>query len=398
MRVAGVLLAGLVLGVIVTLVAQRTFSRSGSNGQDGSRTKAVDGRSRPANPPTRRSIVALGTLEPREGPISIGSALAGYQIREIRVVEGQSINEGDLLIELDASVAEEELRIAEAQKKEAEERQKSEIDLAQHRLAAADLAVRQATDAQTYEVEAQQKQVEVAELKVKQAKSDLQRLQSLQRDTDPLVSAQQVEHQQVLLDIAVAELAAAKVALSRLTQSLEFQYQKATSEQQAAKQGLEIAQRGTGLAALDRRIELARLKLGQTKVVAPAAGTVISVLTHPGEVVVSQPLLQIANLNDLVCNAEVEVADVPLLHDKRKAVITGRAFRDKQLEGKIERVRNLVNAARLRPIDPRTNVDRSVTTVVIGIDANDARQSLGGTAKDASTALMGLQVEVEIPL
>ena len=112
----------------------------------------------------------------------------------------------------------------------------------------------------------------------------------------------------------------------------------------------------------------------------------------------TQPLLQVADLSNLVCNAEVEVADVPLLQDKRKAVISGRAFHEKHLEGKIERVRNLVGSAKLRPIDPRQNVDRSVTTVVIGIDAKEARESLGGTAKDAATALMGLQVEVEIPL
>lgn len=398
MRVVGLLLAGIAVGTFVTLGAQWVLRGSRPGRNDSANGTPAPVRSRTSAAPAKRSIIAQGTLEPREGPISIGSPLTGYQVQRMSVEEGQLVKEGDVLLELDAAVAEEELRIAEAQKKEAEERQKAEIDLAQQRLKAADLAVQQATDAQKLERAAQEKQIEVAELKVKQAQSDLERLKSLHRDSDPLVSAQQVEHQQVLLDIAVAEHAAAKVALTRLTQSLEFQLQKATSEQEAARQALEIAQRGTGLAALARRIELAKLKLSQTRIVAPSAGTVISVFVHPGEVLGTQPLVQLANLNDLVCNAEVEVADVPLLQDQRKAFITGRALREKRLEGQIERVRNLVGPAKLRAIDPRQNVDRSVTTVVIGIDAKEAHESLGSAAKDAATALMGLQVEVEIPL
>jgi hypothetical protein len=109
-------------------------------------------------------------------------------------------------------------------------------------------------------------------------------------------------------------------------------------------------------------------------------------------------LLQIADLSDMVCNAEVEVADVPLLQEHREAMITCRAFHGQKLVGSIERIRNLVGLAKLRPTDPRQPVDRSVTTVVIGIKAAEALQHLGGTSKDAATALLGLQVEVEISL
>lgn len=396
MRVAGLVLMGVAIGAVVTL----GFQWATRTDSDAAETAASSLPSRPSasRGKGKRSIVALGTLEPREGPVSIGSPLTGFQIRKVNVEEGQEVRQGDVLIELDRAVAEEELRIAKAQQAEASERQTAEVDLAQRRLEAANLSVRQAKEARDNELAAQAKQVEVAELKVKQARSDLARLESLQRATDPLVSSQQVEHQQVMLDIAIAEHAAAKVALSRLEQSLEFQSQRASAEKESAEQALVIAKRGTGLAALERRIELARLKLDQTKVVAPAAGTIISVFVHPGEVVASQPLLQIADLTDMVCNAEVEVADVPLLQETREAVITSRAFHGKRVAGTIERIRNLVALAKLRPTDPRQPVDRSVTTVVIGIKSAEAIEHLGGTAKNAATALVGLQVEVEIPL
>jgi hypothetical protein len=39
-----------------------------------------------------------------------------------------------------------------------------------------------------------------------------------------------------------------------------------------------------------------------------------------------------------------------------------------------------------------------VATVILQLDAAEAVQLLGGSVPDAGTALMGLQVDVEIPL
>jgi ABC exporter DevB family membrane fusion protein len=394
LRMAGLLLLGIALGVAVTLGLQLIV---GSSSTSPPAETAADVRPE-SRQPLKRSVIALGTLEPRSGPISIGSSLAGFQIGRIAVQEGQAVAQGDLLVQLDPALAEEELRLVQAQRTEAVERQRTEAEVAEQRLVTANLAVRQATEAKELELAAQQKRLDVAEVKVTQAKNDLQRLQTLRRENESLVSAQQVEHQQTLVDTSAAELAASKVALERLQQSLDFELQKAAAEQKAATQALDIAKRGTGLAALDRRIALAELKLAQTRITAPSAGTVTRIFAHPGEVVATQPLLQLADLRDMVCLAEVDVADVPLLKDKREALITCRAFHGKKLRGTIERVRNLVGSATLRPADPRQSVDRSVTTVVLAIDAARAVEHLGGDSKDAAAALMGLQVDVEIPL
>jgi HlyD family secretion protein len=132
--------------------------------------------------------------------------------------------------------------------------------------------------------------------------------------------------------------------------------------------------------------------------VAPSAGVVISLTAHAGELVAAQPLLQIANLGSLVCLAEVDVADVPLVREKSEAIITCRAFRGQKLGGTVERIRNVAGAATLRPVDPRQPVDRTVTTVVIKVDAPEALRLLGGSAKEPGAAIVGLQVDVEIPL
>jgi hypothetical protein len=122
---------------------------------------------------------------------------------------------------------------------------------------------------------------------------------------------------------------------------------------------------------------------------------VINVAVHPGEVVTTQPLLQIADLDDMICVAEVDVSDVPLLRENGEAIITSRAFRGQELKGTIERIGNLAGSATLRPQDPRQAVDRTVTSVTLRIDAQEAMQALGGEGRDVGAALVGLQVDVK---
>jgi ABC exporter DevB family membrane fusion protein len=385
LRVAGTLLFGLAIGVGATFLALHLLSsHSGESAPPRATARSV-----------KRSVMAQGTLEPRSGPVLIGSSLVGYQIHKVAVKEGDVVQQGQTLLELDAAAADEELKIAEAQKRDAAERQRSEIDVAQQRLDAANLTAQQAQDAMQLELESQRKRLDVAELKVKQAEKDLHRLKSLREGPDPIVSAQQVEQQEVLQELASAERDAAKVAMTRLQQSLDFQLQKARAEQKAAASSLELVQKGSALDALEGQISLAKLKLGQTKVTAPLGGTVIHVVVHAGEVVTTQPLLQIADLNDMICVAEVDVSDVPLLHENGEAIITSRAFRGQKLKGTIERIGNLAGSATLRPLDPRQAVDRTVTSVTLRIDAQEAMQALGGDGRDVGAALVGLQVDVK---
>jgi len=350
------------------------------------------------NTTAKRSVFALGTLEPRGGAVLVTSPLVGTPIRDVVAKDGQIVRRGELLVALDPTVPEEELRITQSQRTQALERQQTEISLATQRVEAADLTLEQAQKARGLELDAQRKQLDVSLTKAEQAQDDLSRLEKLEGGPNPLVSAQQVEHQKTLVKLASAEHSAAKVALQRLEQTLNFNEQKAESEKRAADESLTIAKKGTPLATLDRQIKLAEYKVAQTKVTAPSAGTVISILAHPGELVSTQPLLQIADLSSLECLAEVDVADLPLLKGKHDAFITCRAFHGTKIKASIERIRNVSGAATLRPVDPRKNVDRTVATVVLKIDAAEAAQLIGGSVQDAGTALMGLQVDVEIPL
>lgn len=345
----------------------------------------------------RRAVVGQGTLQPRLGPVSIGSPLAGFQIQKLAVKMGDKVAADALLVELDSEAAKLDLQMAAAQKKEAVQRQQTETELAEQRLEAAQLAVRQAEESREVELAAQQKQLEVANLKVTQAEADLKQLTALSGGDDPIVSGQKVKQQNLLRELSLAERDAAEVARKRLEQSLRFQGQQAAAEERAATRALKLAQLGTPLELLDARIALAELKIRQTKVHSPLAGTVLNVWAHSGELVTPQPLLEIADLQDLICVVEVDIADVPLLTVGQAAVITSPAFHGDKVSGVIEQIGVGASPPSLRQLDPRQSLDRTVTKVRLKIDARDAVAALGG-AESSAVVLVGLRVDVEFAL
>jgi multidrug resistance efflux pump len=113
--------------------------------------------------------------------------------------------------------------------------------------------------------------------------------------------------------------------------------------------------------------------------------------------VTAQPLLEIADLDDLICLAEVDVSDVPLLAPGREATITSPAFYGEKVSGTIEQIGAGAGSPTLRQLDPRQPVDRTVTRIRLRIAAEDAVRALGG-ADSTALVLVGLRVDVEFPL
>jgi multidrug resistance efflux pump len=281
---------------------------------------------------------------------------------------------------------------------ESQEQQQAQIDLANERVASALLAVEHARNGRPLELEAQRSRIAVAAAKHKQAQADVEYFEKLRKLAEPLATEQQVEHQRLMLEAAAAEFEAAQVASKRLEQTLTFQQQTADAELHAARQSLAIAERGRGVESFKRRVALADLKRRQTRLTAPSAGVVLSVGVRPGELVAQLPLVELANLDHLICTAEVEAGDVPYLKNAQHATIECRAFRGSRLKGRIDRVANQVALATLRPLDPRKPVERDVANVIVTIDAQEAARLINTTHADHRAALVGLQVEVSFPM
>jgi multidrug resistance efflux pump len=294
MRILAIFVLGLIIGVGGALTFRQSEGGGRSASTDESPADGDDGSE--FSPPAsglreRQAIVALGTLEPRDGIVQISSPLIGYHVKEVRARDGQLVKPGAVLVELDASSASAEHEFACSQLAEAIDRQQTEISLAKQRVASARLAVQQAAEGRELELAVQRSRIAVAEAKEKQATKDGARLEDLSKLPEPLASQQQVEGQRLLIEGAAAEREGAQVALRRLEQSLTFQQQTAEAELRAAEQSLTVAEKGTGVESLRRRVELAKLKLDETTILAPAGGVILGVAVHPGEVVSQQPLL-----------------------------------------------------------------------------------------------------------
>lgn len=387
-----ILIVGAALGVAVAVAYENWTGPSPT----AARESTPSANTRPGD--LRQAVVALGTIEPADGIVQVASPLVGYRIERVHVQEGQLVKQGDLLIELENSATQAELLLAQAQEKDAAERQQAEIAIAGERVASAELGVQQAQAARQLETDSARKRLELAELKANQARQDLEHVLKLRQLAEPLASEQQVQHQRLAMEAAEAEHQAARAASQQVEQSLQFREQTAAAELRAARRSQELAQQGVGLESLKQGVRLAQLKLQQTKILSPIDGTVVDVRAHPGEIIAQQPLLQLANLAELVCIAEVEAADVPLLKPGQSAVVHSRAFGDAELSGKLERVGSAVGAANLRPLDPRQPVDRSVARAVVQLDTAHAARLISYGAGDRRAALIGLQVEVEFPL
>jgi HlyD family secretion protein len=334
-----------------------------------------------------RDIHALGRLEPTSGIITI-SGMVGDRVAELLVAEGDSVKEEQVLARLASqSLRALEVEAFDAQIEEAKARQTAEEAAADARIRVAEVNLKRARSRQA-EIEAQEKQVTLAETNLQLARSDLQRMQGL---SSALVSRQELERQRLVVQKAEAELAAAVAARDTAVQSGELAEEAALAELEAAQAGKAAAKSGVPVASLEKQRDAAKLQARQSIIIAPAAGTVLKVFMREGEVVASKPILQMADLSQFRCIAEIYEGDLPRVRPGQTAIITGRGFpephRSRGVRGEVARVGGMIATPELRAIDPFAPTDRHVVEVAITFPA--------GAIPEAAQ-LANLQVDVTI--
>lgn len=192
--------------------------------------------------PLVQSVVVTGRVA-SESRVFLGSTITG-RVRTVAVREGARVRAGELVVQIDDAEQASALRQAEAALAGAQAR------LASQRGLAAPLA---------------QQQLEQARANADAAASERTRNESL---------FQQGFIGQARLDEARR---AASVAASQL--------RAAEAQAQANLQGPELQQATTRVQEAQAALELARVKLAQTRIVAPADGTVLARAAEPGQIV-----------------------------------------------------------------------------------------------------------------
>jgi HlyD family secretion protein len=146
---------------------------------------------------------------------------------------------------------------------------------------------------------------------------------------------------------------------------------------------------------LRKQLEIAQERLNQAIIRAPGDGVVLKVFMRAGEFIAQKPILQMAQLDSMVCVAEVFDGDVKHVSVGQKVQMRTRAFagdfRKTYVTGTVQRIGNMVKTPELQQLDPYAPVDRRVIEVRIELDDVSEAARL---VNEEATALVNLQVEV----
>ena len=381
----------------------------------------------------RRGIYALGRLRPSEGIISIG-AIPGERLQQLDpdVQENQLAPANGILgilASYDLGKAQlEALRIKQALTVKKREQQLQLIK-----------AQRAQTEAAKAEAEAKQAELPLQEEKLKLleeasglAQAEHERLVELSLADPELVNLHQLDKQRNEVGLAVQEyriakkrVAAAKLATKKTIAAAEENIAVADLSERQLKAGYDIK-------AIVQEIAVAKETLKHSVLLAPNVPasqlqnvldikchqdhqddeneqsssarpyTVLKVFLQPGEFITQTPIIQLADLREMVCIAEVYEADVKEIKEGMGVTIRSPSFdgvfadgdadpetgiRTGGMRGTVERIGSMIAPPGLANRNPLAPADRSVVEVRITIDDEQAVAH--------ARSLVDLQVTVE---
>lgn len=287
-----------------------------------------------APPPVPRYIAAEGKLEARPGAeMQVGSEMTA-RIARFLVYEGDHVDQGQVIAELDDQDLTARLHQAEAE-----------------------LAV---AEARRNEVAAGSRDEEI-----RQAEAALQRAQSEQA----LAAKEFRRMGQLLKDKFVSQAMldnsenAYKVALAREAEAAEK-----LRLLQAGPRRETLAMHEAQVAQAASNVRYVRSLLDKTRVLSPIGGIMIERYLDAGEVVMPEkPLAVIADTNRLRVNAEVDETDAGRLHLGDAAEISAYAYPGKVFKGRIEEIADYVGKRELKPNNPAVNLGLKIIQVKISL-------------------------------
>lgn len=333
------------------------------------------------------AIVAQGKLQPAAGILKL-TPLPGDRIEKIHVSPGDRVAENTLLATLESSKLKNlEIQLAELKLADANSLQNSSIrqatvavDSAESKLQAAHLQLTQALATeknlanQIPIIGSLEDQLHSLELLIEnpRLRGAIGKLEFESKRTELLQA--KIEFDQASLNCQQG-VEAAKLAVRQAQQLVEN-----------AKASLRELQETNNVLPLEKQIELLRLQAEQSQLRAPSNGTVLQVNSAPGERTANLPIFEFANLDQMVCVAEVHEADIAKIQLGSPATLQSAAL-PKPLSGMVSRVDRVVGPPQMRSPNPLARSDFRSIPVWITIDANDAPYAANR---------INLQVEVAI--
>jgi len=317
----------------------------------------IDSQSRMPVPPREEipteqyGIFAPGRIEGATPPIELRPRLDG-RIDELLVEDGQLVEQGELLLQLDDRQYQQEIALAAAKLNLAEAELKRLLNGAhdQEKLEAAALC------------RAKLAELECAELAWK-------RIDELHESK--AISEQEADNQRMQVAALKAEVEAARARQRRLeAPARDDEIQMANARIQAAK----------------AQLELAKVRLERTKLLAPSSGRILKVDVELGELTgpeSAQPAVVLVDTSTFRVRAFVEELDAPRLKLGMNATVTADGLPNQQLIGRISRLSPRMSRKQLWSDRPTERYDTKTREVWLELE-------------DAGELVVGLRVDVTI--
>ncbi len=280
-------------------------------------------------------VAGNGIVEPNGREIRVAAAQPG-RIARILVKEGDFVETGAPLVELESMVERAALRATEAEVQAAQ----AEYERVSHGLRREDI------DAAIDEANSSRARADLS-------KTSLQRLEALNKSGGVSVDELDRARQNAASDESLARASDARrraaLAGSRAEDVL------------AAKARLELAR---------AHREQAQAQVDRLTVQAPQAGEILQVKARAGEYynVLADPLLILGDTRSLRVRVDLDERDIGRVKVGAGALVTTEAFRDQKFKAKVLEIGRRMGRKNIRTDDPNERIDTKILEVVLQLE------------------------------
>lgn len=333
-------------------------------------------------PEVWNSVSALGRIRPLDDVVEVGVD-ASRRLAKLFVTEGQTVKKGDVLAYLEDY---EELKAAAEQAvsrlQGGQTQLAARLDCETANIARAEADVNSLKANHPKDLEIQEASIEKLKTELGLSRQESERYERLYRANS--VSLEEFNRKTTEVVQREKALQVAEAEFSKLKAGFPLELVKAESNLALAKATLALARSTIDIPTLERSVELAKAQLSRAVVKAPSDGQILKIRTRPGEVVRSQTILTMANLEQMCVVAEIYETDLLRLLAGQKVIVTAAAL-PKPLTGQVLFVGRSINQQAVYDLDPASPSDSRVAEIRILLD--DAHPA---------SRLVNLQVAVAI--
>lgn len=342
--------------------------------------QSSDTANKAAMPPDK--VAAIGYLEPKGEVIQISTADSGTgaRVEKLLVAQSDRVAAGQVIAilntydRLQAAVrgAEVNVQVAQASLDRVKAGAKrGDINTQQEK-------VQNLRAELTGQIATQQATIERVEAEVKNAETECKRYRVLYRDG--AVSESRQDSVCLQQETTQKSFSEAQANLKRTIATLERQIKEAEASLNSVAEvrPVDVQVATAELAAAKAALQQAKENLALASIRTPRAGQILEIHTYPGEIVGEDGIVSLGQTDQMYVRAEVYETDISRVQLGQSAIISGEGITDNLL-GVVDEIGLQIKTKDVLGTDPVADADARVVQVKIRLTPEDSRKVSGLT-------------------